>query len=131
MKHIPFDLELYRQQMRKYIGGKPDEHIFWDALDFAVEAHDDQWRRSGDAYILHPCSVAKILAAEMDILHPEILAAALLHDTSPDTFCEKAVSSEKAVLAFNAIRSAATTPEEQALRRFPRRRLKNLDTWPE
>jgi guanosine-3',5'-bis(diphosphate) 3'-pyrophosphohydrolase len=84
MQYIPFDLELYRRQMRKYIGGKPDEHIFWDALDFAVEAHDDQWRRSGDAYILHPCSVAKILASEMDITHPEILAAALLHDTVED-----------------------------------------------
>ncbi len=84
MQHIPFDLELYRRQMRKYIGGKPDEDIFWDALNFAIEAHDDQWRRSGDAYILHPCSVAKILATEMDILHPEILAAALLHDTVED-----------------------------------------------
>ncbi len=84
MQHIPFDLELYRRQMQGYIGGRDDEHIFWDALNFATEAHDDQWRKSGDAYILHPCSVAKILAAEMDILHPEILAAALLHDTVED-----------------------------------------------
>lgn len=84
MQHIPFDLELYRRQMRNYIGGNADEHIFWDALNFATEAHDDQWRKSGDAYILHPCSVAKILATEMDILHPEILAAALLHDTVED-----------------------------------------------
>jgi GTP pyrophosphokinase len=49
-----------------------------------VEAHADQWRKSGDAYILHPCAVAKILAEEMDITHPEILAAALLHDTIED-----------------------------------------------
>ena len=40
-------------------------------------------------------------------------SAALLHDTSPDAFCEKA------------------TPEEQALGRFTRRRMKNIDTWPE
>jgi guanosine-3',5'-bis(diphosphate) 3'-pyrophosphohydrolase len=84
MSKIPFDLELYRSQMRKYISGKPFEQVFWDALDFATEAHDDQWRRSGDAYILHPCSVAKILAEEMDISDPEILAAALLHDTVED-----------------------------------------------
>lgn len=84
MQHIPFDLELYRAGMRGYIGGKEDENIFWEALSFATEAHADQWRKSGDAYILHPCSVAKILAAEMDILHPEILAAALLHDTVED-----------------------------------------------
>ena len=64
MSKIPFDLEHYRTQMRKYISGRPHEHVFWDALDFATEAHDDQWRRSGDAYILHPCSVAKILAGE-------------------------------------------------------------------
>ncbi|CAG0910914.1 unnamed protein product, partial [Cyprideis torosa] len=63
-------------------GGK--NRVFWEALDFAVEAHRDQWRRSGDAYILHPCSVARILAGEMDIKDPEILAAALLHDTVED-----------------------------------------------
>jgi len=84
MTRIPFDLELYRNQMRSYISGRPFEQVFWDALDFATEAHGDQWRRSGDAYILHPCSVAKILAEEMDITDPEILAAALLHDTIED-----------------------------------------------
>jgi GTP pyrophosphokinase len=46
-------------------------------------AHYDQWRKTADAYI-SPCSVAKILAEEMDILNPEILAAALLHDTVED-----------------------------------------------
>lgn len=77
--------------MRKIIGGKASEAVFWDALSFASEAHFNQWRRSGDAYILHPCSVARILAEEMDITDPEILAAALLHDTIEDV---KAVSSE-------------------------------------
>lgn len=84
MHHIPFDLELYRHQMQEMIGDKDGVEIFWAALGFAVDAHDDQWRRSGDAYILHPCFVAKILAEEMDITHPEILSAALLHDTVED-----------------------------------------------
>ncbi len=84
MRRISFDLELYRNQMKFLIGDLPGEEIFWEALDFATEAHFDQWRRSGDAYILHPCSVARILAEEMDITHPEILAAALLHDTVED-----------------------------------------------
>lgn len=84
MRRIPFDLELYRNQMQKILGHEQDLDIFWEALDFAVDAHDDQWRRSGDAYILHPCSVAKVLANEMDITDPEILAAALLHDTVED-----------------------------------------------
>ena len=42
MSRISFDLELYRNQMRKFISGRPHEHVFWDALDFATEAHDDQ-----------------------------------------------------------------------------------------
>ncbi len=84
MRRISFDLELYRNQMLALIGDKPETETFWQALDFSVEAHADQWRRSGDAYILHPCSVAMILADEMDVTHPEILAAALLHDTVED-----------------------------------------------
>lgn len=84
MRRIPFDIDSYRQQMRELLGDLPDQEVFWDALDFAIEAHFDQWRKSGDAYILHPCSVAKVLAEEMDITHPEILAAALLHDTVED-----------------------------------------------
>ncbi len=84
MQYIPFDLEIYRNHMSRFIGGDPDEDIFWEALNFSTDAHSDQWRKSGDAYILHPCSVAKILAEEMDIVHPEILAAALLHDTIED-----------------------------------------------
>jgi len=84
MQYIPFDLELYRSQMRTLLGSSPRNHIFWDALDFATDAHGDQWRRSGEAYIMHPCSVAKILADEMDVVDPEILSAALLHDTVED-----------------------------------------------
>jgi len=84
MRRIPFDLELYRNQMKSFLGDTPGVETFWEALDFATEAHFDQWRRSGDAYILHPCSVARILAEEMDVIHPEILAAALLHDTIED-----------------------------------------------
>ena len=51
MTRIPFDLEVYRNQMRTFISGRPYEQVFWDALDFATEAHDDQWRRSGDAVL--------------------------------------------------------------------------------
>ena len=84
MQYIPFDLELYRSQMRQLMSSGPKAHVFWDALDFATDAHDDQWRRSGEAYIMHPCSVSKILAEEMDVADPEILSAALLHDTVED-----------------------------------------------
>ena len=84
MQYVKFDIDGYRQTMRGFIGDGPETGVFWDALDFAFEAHGSQWRRSGDPYIMHPCSVARILAEELDIRDPEILAAALLHDTVED-----------------------------------------------
>ncbi|MGL1931644.1 MAG: HD domain-containing protein [Desulfotalea sp.] len=84
MQRIPFDLQRYRSEMLSILGTSQDYDVFWRAVDYAFEAHSDQWRKSGDAYILHPCSVAKILAKEMDIDHPEILTSALLHDTIED-----------------------------------------------
>jgi GTP pyrophosphokinase len=74
----------YRLQMEAIIGNGPETSVFWDALEFAFEAHGDQWRRSGDPYIMHPCSVARILAEELDVHNAEILASALLHDTVED-----------------------------------------------
>lgn len=84
MQYIKYDLDAYRQAMRSFIGDGPETKVFWDALDFAEQAHGEQWRRSGDPYIMHPCSVARILAEELDIRNPEILASALLHDTVED-----------------------------------------------
>ena len=84
MQYVKYDLEVYRSTMLSFIGDGPESQVFWRALDFAFKAHGDQWRRSGDPYIMHPCSVARILAEELDIRNPEILAAALLHDTVED-----------------------------------------------
>ncbi|MCL2791421.1 MAG: HD domain-containing protein [Desulfobulbus sp.] len=84
MQYVKYDLDAYRQVMRSFIGDGPETVVFWDALDFADQAHGNQWRRSGDPYIMHPCSVARILAEELDIRNPEILSAALLHDTVED-----------------------------------------------
>jgi GTP pyrophosphokinase len=80
-----FDIAGYKELMAKYLGGQGGRaRVFFEALDFAEQAHAGQWRKSGDAYILHPCNVARILVEEMDIRDPEILAAALLHDTVED-----------------------------------------------
>ena len=84
MQYRKFDLAAYRQTMETIIGSGSETKVFWDSLDFAFDAHGDQWRRSGDPYIMHPCNVARILAEELDIHNPEILAAALLHDTVED-----------------------------------------------
>lgn len=84
MQYVKYDMESYRQAMHSFLGDGPEAQVFWRALDFAFDAHGNQWRRSGDPYIMHPCSVARILAEELDIRNPEILAAALLHDTVED-----------------------------------------------
>ncbi len=62
-----------------------DKKIIRKAFDVAVDAHKDQRRKSGEAYIFHPISVAKIVASEIG-LDATSIAAALLHDVVED--CE-------------------------------------------
>jgi len=52
------------------------------AYDFAAAAHDGQKRKSGEPYIVHPLSVAQLLA-EMHF-DPAVIAAGLLHDVLED-----------------------------------------------
>jgi len=54
------------------------------AFDMAVEAHSEQRRKSGEAYIFHPISVAKIVAQQIG-LDATSICAALLHDVVEDT----------------------------------------------
>lgn len=61
-----------------------DKKLIRKAFDFAVEAHQDQRRKSGEAYIFHPIAVAKIVASEIG-LGSTAIAAALLHDVVEDT----------------------------------------------
>jgi (p)ppGpp synthase/HD superfamily hydrolase len=57
------------------------------AINFAARKHKDQRRKDEEAspYINHPVSVALLLAEIGDVSDPEILAAAVLHDTLEDT----------------------------------------------
>lgn len=80
-----FNIAAYCERMEQILGGQEGSaKIFWEALSFAVSAHQDQRRKSGEAYVSHPLQVAKILVEELDIRDPELLAAAVLHDTVED-----------------------------------------------
>ena len=62
---------------------KDDKKLIRKAFDFAVDAHQYQRRKSGEAYIFHPISVAKIVASEIG-LDAVSIAAALIHDVVED-----------------------------------------------
>ena len=63
---------------------KEDKKLIRSAFDIAVDAHKEQRRKSGEAYIFHPIAVAKIVASEIG-LDSTSIAAALLHDVVEDT----------------------------------------------
>ena len=53
------------------------------AYDFAIKAHKNQKRKSGDPYVIHPVAVANILS---DLkLDSATIVTGLLHDTIEDT----------------------------------------------
>ncbi len=61
--------------------------LVFRALRFAAAKHVHQRRKGGDdiPYINHPIAVATLLATMGGVTNPDILAAALLHDTVEDT----------------------------------------------
>jgi guanosine-3',5'-bis(diphosphate) 3'-pyrophosphohydrolase len=68
--------------VEQYLDSQEVKAIY-EAYLFGAEAHEGQVRHSGEAYIFHPLSVARILA---DIrLDSRSIMAALLHDVIEDT----------------------------------------------
>ncbi len=61
-----------------------DKVLIRHAFEIAVDAHKEQRRKSGEAYIFHPIAVAKIVASEIG-LDAVSIASALLHDVVEDT----------------------------------------------
>lgn len=60
-----------------------DTRFIRRAYDYAQEAHKEQYRKSGEPYIIHPVQVAGILVElEMD---PVTIAGGFLHDVVEDT----------------------------------------------
>ncbi|MCD8068796.1 MAG: HD domain-containing protein, partial [Lachnospiraceae bacterium] len=81
--------ELYHDlidRIRKY-HPSDDISLIEKAYQVASDAHKDQFRKSGEPYIIHPLYVAIILAdLELD---KETIAAGLLHDVVEDTVFTK------------------------------------------
>jgi guanosine-3',5'-bis(diphosphate) 3'-pyrophosphohydrolase len=61
--------------------------VILDALQFAAHKHRDQRRKDLEAspYINHPIALANVLWREGGVQEPDVLCAALLHDTIEDT----------------------------------------------
>lgn len=60
-----------------------NEELIFSALDFAIESHIGQYRKSEEEYIIHPIEVTKILInMKMDT---DTIVAGLLHDIVEDT----------------------------------------------
>lgn len=61
-----------------------DEKFLSKGFEFAIEAHKNDRRASGDEYITHPFEVALIVAQEIPLDEVTVVSA-LLHDTIEDT----------------------------------------------
>ncbi len=77
--------KLYQELIKRVQKYHPSDDISMIAKAYKVagEAHKNQFRKSGEPYIIHPLNVALILAdLEMD---KETIVAGLLHDVVEDT----------------------------------------------
>ncbi|GIO27650.1 RelA/SpoT family protein [Ornithinibacillus bavariensis] len=70
------------EKARQYLS-EEDISFIMRAYEYAKVAHKDQYRKSGEEYIIHPIQVAGILVdLKMD---PETIAGGFLHDVVEDT----------------------------------------------
>lgn len=81
MASVTFDA-VY-EKINTYIHRESDLALIKKAYDLAEEMHKNQFRKSGEAYIIHPLAVTDILA-DMHV-GPNTLCAGLLHDVVEDT----------------------------------------------
>src|SRR6056297_1279480 len=89
------ELDILLDKIKLYMDN-PDLAMVEKAYKYADDAHDEQYRVSGEPFVEHPLGVAIILAdLELDIVS---IVASLLHDVVEDT----GISSEEIEREFGA-----------------------------
>jgi guanosine-3',5'-bis(diphosphate) 3'-pyrophosphohydrolase len=93
------------------------------AAAFAADKHRNQRRkdRARTPYINHPLAVARVLAEEGGVKDPQILAAAILHDTLEDT--ETTLKELQCEFGAHIARLVAEVTDDKSL---PKQRRKQL-----
>lgn len=80
-------------KLKNYIHSEEEINGIIAAYQFAEEAHKEQFRKSGEPYIIHPINVAIILTSIY--ADSATIKAALLHDVLEDTDCTQEEMEEK------------------------------------
>lgn len=85
---VDYEVEIYQfddvlTKVKEYIVEEDQIEIIKKAYEVAKKAHQNQTRKSGEPFILHPIHVAYILAELRS--SPEVVAAGFLHDVIEDT----------------------------------------------
>lgn len=98
-----------------------------EAFEFANEAHKGVRRRSGEAYIMHPLAVAKIVSQEIGLGTTSVISA-LLHDVVEDTdytvedisnlFGPKVASIVDGLTKISGVMGSDTTRQAESFRKM-------------
>lgn len=85
MAHIREEFEALLQDYAHTRNGDKSE-LIRQVFEFALKAHGNERRRSGDPYICHPLAVARIVSKEIG-MGSTTISAALLHDVVKNSDC--------------------------------------------
>ena len=86
LNQAPFRITDLCAMLEDYLDSDQIAEIYRAYL-YSAEAHEGQYRASGEPYVFHPLEVARVMA-EMHMDHQSIVAA-LLHDVLEDTDVSK------------------------------------------
>ena len=94
-----------------------------EALAFAAHKHRDQRRKGAAAspYINHPIALANVLVREGAVSEPDVVAAALLHDTLEDT--QTSPGELRAAFGERVARVVEEVTDDKSLPKAERKRL--------